>query len=275
MKMPIWISIVLAAVGALFSTFLLSCAPFTDSPFSDQLLHPARALNTVSMQKLGDIESDGKVRIAVFSDAHQNYRDLDKVIYAINAESDIDFAAYLGDFTNSAYNLEYDQFLDSVDYLHYPMLTAVGNHDSIGAGPSLFKKAFGPCNFFFDSTSYRFIFFNSANLENPKEFDPAWLKAAVDDSAKPVIIFSHMSLRDPERFFGDTASTFDSIIKDSKVKLILNGHNHVYSLSTDNSTIMLQASRIENLQWMVIEIQGNQLTINKMDTKEIISLTLK
>lgn len=275
MTKSVWISIFGGAVGASLCAFVFSCAPFLDSPYSDQLLHPSRSLNTVSMQRLGDIEADGKIRIAVFSDAHQNYRDLDKVIYAINAEPNLDFAAYLGDFTNSGYNLEYDQFLDSVDYLRYPMLTSVGNHDSIGAGPSLFKKAFGPSNFYFESASRRFVFFNSANLENPKEFDPTWLKTVVDGSTKPVFIFSHMSLRDPERFLDETATVFDSIIKDSKVQLILNGHNHVYSLNTDNNTIMLQASRIENLQWMVIEIQGNQLTINKMDTKETILLTLK
>lgn len=252
-----------------------SCAPFVDSPFSDQLLRPERNLNAQNIQRLGDIDADGVIRIAVFSDSHQNYKALDEVLFAINQTAGIDFVAGLGDYTNSGYNLEYDQFLDGISSLKPPKIFAIGNHDAIGAGVALFKKAFGDPNFYFESTSHRYIFFNSNNLEDPQGFDPAWLKSTVDGSTKPVFIFSHVQLRDPERYFNNDAVVLGSVIEDPKVQLILNGHNHVYDLSTDHNTVMLQAARVEGQQWLIIEIQGNQLCVKRMDLGETTCKTLK
>lgn len=255
--------------------FIISCAPFQDSPFSDQLLRPERNLNLVNQDRLGDMDADGVLRIAVFADSHQNYEDLDRVINAINLQLDVDFVANLGDFTNTAYNIEYNQFLDSYVRIWSPAFTVIGNHDAIGAGPSLFKKAFGPGNFWFESNDKRFIFFHSANWEDPDDFHPEWLKEAVDSSAKKVIIFAHVSLRDPERFLGQVAQLFDSVIKDSKVQLALNGHNHVFRLGMDNGTVMLQSPRVSGVRWLLLEIQGNNLTIKRMNTGEVIFATLK
>jgi len=252
-----------------------SCAPFVDSPFSDQLLRPERGLNPQNIARLSDIDADGVIRIAVFSDSHQNYKALDEVIFAINRTSGIDFVAGLGDYTNSGYNLEYDQFMDSIQPLRFPKIMAIGNHDSIGAGPELFRKAFGDPNFYFESASHRYIFFNSNNLEDPRNFNPAWLKSTVDSSTKPVFIFSHVQLRDPDRFFGTDAAILGSVIEDSKVQLILNGHNHVYDLLDDHGTVMLQAARTEGQQWLLLEIQGTQLCIKRMDLQETVCKTLK
>lgn len=83
--------LVLAAVS-----LLVSCAPFRDSPFSDQLLRRDRDLNAKALAALGDVEADGKIRIAVFSDSHQNYVDLDHALYGINLQSDVDFVVNLG-----------------------------------------------------------------------------------------------------------------------------------------------------------------------------------
>lgn len=253
-----------------FALLLISCAPFVDSPFSDKLLRKERNLNQLGINQLGDIESDGVIRIAVFADPHQNYKAMDKAVYGMNQATGIDFVAGIGDYTNQGYNLEYDQFLDSLKDIKWPQIFAIGNHDSIGAGPELFKKAFGQVNFYFESTSYRFIFFDSNNLEDPDEFDPSWLKSTVDASTKPVIIFSHVQLRDPDRFFNSDASILGSVIEDPKVKIIFNGHNHVYDLSTDHDTIMMQCGRTESdvggAHWLTVEIQGSQFCVTRMDT---------
>lgn len=251
----------------------LACAPFRDSPYSDNLLRQERNLNSIALNKLGSIEADGRIRFAVITDSHQNYKSLDHAIYEINKTPDLDFVVHLGDFTNSSYNFEFDQFLDSFINLKPPTFTVTGNHDSIGAGVALFRKVFGLNNFFFESPSKRFIFFNTANLENPDGFDPAWLRSTVGSSSKPVIIFSHIELRDAERYFGQDAQYFDEVIKDTKTQIVFNGHNHVFRLSMDNGTVLLQAPRVE-AGWMFIEIQGNQLQM-KLSTGEEEWLTLK
>lgn len=263
--------------ACLLSAFLTlsSCAPFSDSPFSDQLLTKERSLNEKAQEKLRNIDGDGKLRIAVLADAHQNYGALDKVIYDINQLQAIDFVVNLGDFTNSGYNLEYDQYIDSFTNLRHPGFTVIGNHDSIGAGPHLFKKAFSGLNYFFESSSKRFIFFNSANLEAQEEFSAQWLKDAVDGSSKSVIIFTHCDLRDPERFTGDNKTILDSVINDSKVVLVMNGHNHVYHLDNQNGTVLLQVPRAEGENFMVVEIKGTQFHATNTTDGTDLWLTLK
>lgn len=240
---------------------ILSCAPFRDSPYSDELLRKERSLNTLQNSRLGDVEADGVLRIAVMTDTHQNYKDMDEVVYRINRTVDVDFVAHLGDLTNSSYNFEYDQFLDSWVTLDAPHFVTIGNHDAVGAGTSLFKKVFGPSNFYFESATKRFIFFNSANLEDPEGFSPDWLLEAVQSSTKSVIIFTHIPLQDEERFAGATAQTFEDVIDDPKTLLVLNGHNHSYLLKDQNGTALLQAPRVQGAQWLLLEISGTQLNI--------------
>lgn len=263
-------------LGFLFASlgFVLACAPFRDSPYSDNLLRQERNLNKIALQNLGSIEADGKIRFAVITDSHQNYTSLDNVIYQINQTPDLDFVVHLGDFTNSSYNFEYDQFLDSYITLKPPSFAVTGNHDSIGAGVALFDKVFGLNNFFFESPSKRFIFFNSANLENPEGFDPGWLRSTVSSSSKPVIIFSHIELQDADRYFGQDKADFDAVINDPKTQVVFNGHNHVYRLLIDNGTVLLQVPRVET-GWMLIEIQGHQLNMKLSTGEEECCLVLK
>ncbi|WP_413583109.1 metallophosphoesterase family protein [Bdellovibrio sp. HCB288] len=264
--------------------FLSSCAPFVDSPFSDKLLRPERGMNIDNQGQIGDVDGDGEIRLGIFSDPHQNYKALDKVTFGMNQNGPYDFVAGLGDYTNSSYNLEYDQFIESLSRLDGPRLMAIGNHDSIGAGPELFKKAFGDLNYYMDRGGYRYIFFNSNNLESPENFSSQWLRDTVDGADTAglnVMIFTHTPLRDEERFHGQDAANMDYVIKNNRVKIVFNGHNHVYMLGTDNGTIMLQCGRSEAEQgahWLIVRLDtgSGQFCIKRMDTlEEDCSLSIK
>ncbi|WP_413576507.1 metallophosphoesterase family protein [Bdellovibrio sp. HCB290] len=260
---------------------LSSCAPFVDSPFSDSLLRPERNLNVENGNLVGDVASDGEIRLAIFSDPHQNYKALDKVTFGMNQNGPYDFIAGLGDYTNSSYNLEYDQFIESLSRLEGIKLMTIGNHDTIGAGPELFKKAFGDLNSYVDRPGWRFIFFNSNNLESPENFSSQWLRDTVDGASGNVMIFTHTPLRDEERFHGQDAANMDYVIKENKVKIVFNGHNHVYQLTTDNGTIMLQCGRSEGdngAHWLIVRLNtgSGQFCIKRMDTlEEDCSLSIK
>lgn len=252
-----------------------ACAPFRDSAYSSNVLHPERDLNTASVPGIASADADGKIRIAILADSHQNYKDLDKVVRQINRAENLDFVVNLGDATNSGYNLEFDQFLESYLILHPPTVNVIGNHDAIGAGADIFEKVFGELNFYTESASHRYIFFDSANLESQENFDPSWLKATVEASTKPVIIFTHVPLLDTERFTGETAQIFSAVLNNPKTQLVLNGHNHVYSHTSLNGTVLLQAGRVEGGQWLILEIQAQQLSITQMNTGEVEWDTLK
>lgn len=257
---------------------LSACAPFTGSPFSDQLLRSERELNLAHISRISSAESDSVIRFAVFSDSHQNYKELDKVLYQINQAQGLDFAVSLGDMTNSSYNFEYDEFLDAIKILSVPAIYIIGNHDAIGAGLEIYKKAFGPTNFYFESDNFRFVFFNGNSLERPDDFRPEWLKATVDSSTKSVIIYNHEPLTDPERYTGNVAVVFNSVLNDAKVKAVLNGHNHVYNFSESSGTLLLQCGRVQGEigpHWLTVEISAGQFCVKRMDIGTTECKTLK
>ncbi len=237
---------------------MISCVPFRDSPFSDTLLRGDRNLNFLYMQSVGDVEEDEIIRIAVIADSHGNYTDLDKVIGEVNATPGLDFVVHLGDFTNSSYNYEYDQFLAQYAEINRPHFMVLGNHDALGAGPSLFKKAFGPSNYFFESEHFRFIFWNSTNWESGDAFDPEWLKRTVADSQKAVLIFTHIPLEDEERFEGPLREGLLSARDNPHVAAVFNGHNHVYWLR-EGITPLVQVPRSEDGKWLLFEIKPDGL----------------
>lgn len=246
-----------------------------NSPFSDQLLRSERNLNAQSMEQLQEIEADGKIRIALLADSHQNYKDLDQVVDHINSTPELDFIVNLGDFTNGGYNLEYDQFLESYVRFQKPAFNTMGNHDALGAGPNLFEAAFGPANYWFESPSFRFVFFHSANLENPEGFDSKWLNSTVKSSSKPVIVFSHIHIRDQTRFQGQDRIRFTSVVLSSKTSALFFGHGHKYEYWNERNVWMLQCPRVEGLQWVLIEIQGTSLKSIHMPTGNEVWAQLK
>ena|GEM_PF-825786 len=249
----------------LLTLFVLGCAPFRDSPFSDNLLSGAHNLNAANLGAL-DIDTKQTLRIAVLSDPHQNYKELDNTIDDINRTAGIDFVVNLGDFTNQGYNLEYDRFIPSHERIKKPAFVVIGNHDSIGAGRSLFKKAFGALNYVIDTQYYRFVFFNSNNLELPDDFDPEWLEEQVTSSTLPVYIFTHVNLRDPERFKGEDKEIFERVLTHANTKLVMNGHNHVFNLMRRNtlySADQIEVPRVEGKNWLLIEIGPADMKMQK------------
>lgn len=249
-------------ISCLIIFIAIRCAPLRDSPYSSRLLSPARDLNNQNIAALSDIDADAQMVIAVFADSHQNYRDLRNTITHINRTANIDFVANLGDFTNQGSNMEYDQFARSYEEIRRPKFSVIGNHDAVGAGALLFDKMFGRLDYFFESASHRFIFFNSTNWEAPLKFNSLWLRDAVSDSTKPVIIFSHISLVDKERFSNADGEIFNSVLLNPKVRLAVHGHLHTYNNYAVSNTRIVQAPRIEGFGWVLLEIQGNDLAVS-------------
>lgn len=242
---------------------MVSCVPFRDSPFSDTLTRGERDLNSVNLKKVGQADNDGVVRIALLSDSHGNYEDLERVVAEINQTAGVDFAIHLGDLTNSSYNYEYDQFLEVYSRLRVPTFTLIGNHDALGAGPSLFRKAFGPSNYFFETQGLRLIFWHSVGLEDPDGFDLPWLFRTVNESQKPILIFSHVPLDDPERFHGSDRDSLIGIINHPKVQSVFNGHNHGYDLKTPAGTRRMTVPRVEHNQWVLLEFQSSGFSVER------------
>ncbi|MNS87703.1 hypothetical protein D3C72_1216540 [compost metagenome] len=121
-------------------------------------------------------------------------------------------------------------------------------------------------NFVIETQYYRLVFFNSNNLETPKEFDPNWLEEQVTTSSLPVYIFTHVNLRDPDRFKGTDKEIFERVLSHPNAKLVLNGHNHSFNLVRKNSLYaadQIEVPRVEGKNWMLIEIAPAETKMQK------------
>ncbi|WP_413289071.1 metallophosphoesterase family protein [Bdellovibrio sp. HCB337] len=239
----------------------LACAPFRGSPYSEVLITGERDLNTKKLPDLNAIETDAVVRIGVVTDSHQNYRDFRTVVEQLNGMSGIDFVVHLGDFTNSAYNFEYDQFIELWNRLLLPKFCVQGNHDAIGAGSTLYEKAFGDANTYFESGNYRFISFMTNNWEDPNDFSPQWLLDRVQETTKAVIIFSHVPLMDTERYSGNDRAILDQVLQQPNVILSLNGHNHTYIANKVGNVVIIQGARVEGENWLTVDITATTISV--------------
>ena len=257
----------LRAIFIFFLVFTMGCGNQKDSPFSDETVHTARNLNLHNLDVATSLDSR-VITIAAFSDVHQNYTDFENVVNRINSTDGIDFVVNFGDMTNQGYNVEYDEFLYSYLKLRYPAFTVVGVHDSLGAGVQLYKKIFGPLDFFFETSDWRFIFFNTANWENPEEFRPQWLIDRVKESTKNVVIITHVSLTERHRFGDQITDSFESLFKNRKVKVALNGHGHKFIRNIVNGTVLQEIPRVEGNQWVLIKLDRTKLLIQKFPEGE-------
>ncbi len=82
------------------------------------------------------------------------------------------FAIHGGDFCLRGYRSEYEHFVSMLDSVSVPVFPAVGNHELYAPeGPEMFKKFFGPGDYYFDYGKYRFIVLQNCHQsakKNPK-----------------------------------------------------------------------------------------------------------
>lgn len=252
--------------------FLLSCAPLKNSPFSEQTESSAANLN---QQNLGLLKSSPffteppqEIVLGVFADSHQNYVALEDWVKDANTMS-FDFAVSLGDFTNQGLNFEYDVYLNLTAPLKTPLITVIGNHDSVAKGKLLYKRLFGPYNFHFDYKGYRFVVFNNNRLDFIDEgIDWDWLAKEVRLSPLPVVLFMHVDPDNNEYFTKKDKDLFWDTVRDSSVRLIMNGHKHIYHTETKEGILRHQVERLERGRWSRITLRDDSVLVEQCLRKD-------
>ncbi|MEK2646442.1 metallophosphoesterase family protein [Bdellovibrio sp. BCCA] len=252
--------------------FLLSCAPLKNSPFSEETESSVSNLNG---QYLGSLKNSplfyepaDEVTFGVFSDSHQNYAALEDWVKDANS-MDFDFVVSLGDFTNQGLNFEYDAYLSLISPLRVPLVTVLGNHDSVGRGKLLYKRLFGPYNFHFDHKGYRFVIFNNNRLDFIDEkIEWDWLAQEVRSSPLPIVLLMHVDPDNDEYFTSQDKEIFWDIVRDSSVRLIMNGHKHVYHTEVKAGILRHQVERLERGRWSRITLKEDEVVVEQCLRKE-------
>lgn len=226
--------------AAFAALFLTGCLHAKTPTFAETArLVNARA-NETALARLRATPESGSLAFALFSDSHEDYGDLRKVVRAINAEADLDFVVNLGDFTNDGRPEQYRRFLEAAEDLKPPTITVAGNHDVENGGLAMFAPIFGFARFSFDREGLRFIAFSPAGAGDPADFGPDGLARAVAASPIPVVILTHLPPGDAP----------------ANPLLLAAGHLHRYGLREDGGVTRLQVPRVRGRQWVRVDVEG-------------------
>ncbi|MBS1972496.1 MAG: metallophosphoesterase [Bdellovibrionales bacterium] len=258
------------AIQILILSFVVAgCAKFQGSPFTDHIESSGSQQNLRQQERLfsdlqGIVPTDQNgIKIALMSDNHHNYNDIDTVVDILNQRNDLNFVVHAGDMTDSAYNFEYDAFISKFTRLNAPAFTVIGNHDAIGKGRKIYKNYFGEYNYAFVYHGYHFIFFNNNRLEFINEgWSLDWLEAELaKNSGVPKIVIQHINYDNADAFTDEMSEKMKSLYENNGVQWVINGHRHVFGFDTINNVRYLQVPRIEDASYLVLSLQDGEFQL--------------
>ena len=209
------------------SIFLISCEKtFTYNANEIQIEEKDKDQNTKSLERLLLKPETDSFNFIVISDTQRFYEELDDFVENINRYPDISFVVLNGDMTDFGLRSEYLWISQRLQRLSFPFLVVIGNHDMLGNGRELYKQMFGPENFGFNYSGYKFIALNSNSREvgyNGSLPDTTWLQQELASTPpqEKIFVFAHIP-----PFSGD----FDRSLEQAYVRILKNNGNVVYSI---------------------------------------------
>jgi 3',5'-cyclic AMP phosphodiesterase CpdA len=227
MKTLVWTWIILLAL------LLSSCKDtFDHSVFSAEVPSEYRDVRANNFQKLqkemSNPEDTASFKIALISDSHTQYDDLQDVINAINMDPDIKFILHGGDMTDGGMLGEFLLFQEIMQQLRQPYFTVIGNHDCLANGLGIYEDMFGPEYYSFVAGNCKFIFFNDVIWELQfREPDYFWLREELANHGN----YSHLFVVAHIAPYSDSFTplqqeVYTTILDTSNVNISIHGHHH-------------------------------------------------
>ena len=256
----------------LLSILSTSCKKlFSYSANEIQIEEKDRDQNTKNIERLRSKEQKDSFRFVVISDCQRFYEELDEFVEKINQYPDISFVVVNGDITDFGLRSEYLWISQRLQKLSFPFLVVIGNHDMLGNGRELYKQLFGPENFGFSYSGYKFIALNSNSQEvghNGSLPDTTWLQQELSSTPgqEKIFVFGHLA-----PFSGD----FDPSLEHPYVRILTNNGNVVYSIHghEDISYLgqpygppvnYLVVNSIKERSFVLIKVNSNNTEVEKV-----------
>jgi len=210
-----------------------SCGEFNYSPYTTNIKDKnLNDKNLISLNQRNTLFAS-TFKIAVISDTHDYYKELEKQIKYINLHQDeYAFVIHTGDSTNLGLLMEWEMFYSFLSKLKIPFIVAIGNHDMLTNGENIFKQYFGDkLDFSFVFKQTEFFIINNNNWESsvPVPDLDKLNQSLASSTAVNKIVLSHVAPDDTDRFSSSEISKTKNIINSNNIKYYVNGHNHNYT----------------------------------------------
>ena len=260
-----------------FAILLLSILPcsckklFTYSANEIQIEEKDRNQNIKNIERLQSKAQNDSFRFVVISDTQRFYEEMDDFVEKVNSYPGISFVVLNGDMTDFGLRSEYLWMSDRLQKLAFPFFVVIGNHDMLGNGRELYKQMFGPENFSFKYSGYKFIVLNSNSKEvgyNGTLPDTTWLQKelSVTPSQEKIFVLAHLA-----PFSGD----FDRSLEQPYVRILKNNGNVIYSIHGHEGTSYsgqpygppvnyLVVNSLKERSFVVINVNANNTSVEEI-----------
>jgi len=243
----------LAAMASAAAALLLAGGCGTGSGASPGPLVTRDRSIPAELARLAQIQRrpDATFRFVVSGDQHLGYDYFAKYLVPLIDRTDPDFAALIGDQTNSGADREYSALFGALAPVRCPVLDLPGNHEYL-KGANRFANWFGfDHDYCFDHGQWRFVCLNDAPGVLTAD-QLAWLRATLSGSPGHSAIFMHVAPAGVEpqwdrcryyqgrywsTVFDDGAAEFREICAEYHVATVYAGHIHAFDARRDGETL--------------------------------------
>ena len=201
-----------------------------NSPFETNVAE--ERLNEKNLQQIYNNNLGETFKVALLSDSHFYFGNMQTSINEINQRDDIDFVIHGGDLTNIGDLWEFETAMSVLKTSRFPVLAIPGNHDFISKGKDIYRKAFGEFNYYLKLEKHLLIFANSNKFEFQAEgLNIDWFIQTIEEHKddREVIVVAHIPPWDHEAFTEEEHDQCVEKLKEYGVKLFIHGHYHDYS----------------------------------------------
>ena len=256
----------------LLSVFLISCEKtFTYNPNEIRIEEKDKNQNTKNLERLQSKGQKDSFCFVVISDTQRFYDEMDDFVEKVNSYPDISFVVLNGDITDFGLRSEYLWISQRLQKLTFPFLAVIGNHDMLGNGRELYKQMFGPENFGFSYSGYKFIVLNSNSKEvgyNGSVPDTTWLHQELSATSpqQKIFVFAHVSPMSSD-FDPSLETPYSTILANNgKVIYSIHGHEDISYLGQPYGPPVnyLIVNSIKEKSFVLINVNSNDITVEEI-----------
>lgn len=246
--------------------FLFSSCKFSSSPYVAETPNIRR--NEVALGRIKQSEQPfgEDFKVAVLSDTHNYYQELNEAIDLINRTGPYAFVVITGDITNYGVLSEFEESLRFFNKLESPFLVLIGNHDILGNGDIIFKRMFGATDFAFTYRDVLFVLFNNSNWESRGRVpNYSWVESQLRETpSSSRVLFTHVSPDDSDRFTPQEVEEWIDLVTNYNVNYVIHGHKHNPREDTFGSAVKLIVGSLSKNVFQVLHFSSGGVTHQKI-----------